>query len=155
MPVLSNPKWERFAQELAKGKSAFEAYQTAGYKPDTGAASRLSGKVSIRERVTEILDRGALRAEVTVQTILDELAEARNLALQNGQPAAAVAASMGRAKVRGLIIDRKETGRPGDFEAMSDNELDAFIAERADLIGESTSREGTERISSAVRKFVN
>jgi phage terminase small subunit len=34
MPVLSNPKHERFAQELAKGKTADEAYQLAGCKPN-------------------------------------------------------------------------------------------------------------------------
>jgi hypothetical protein len=28
--TLENPKWERFAQELAKGKTADEAYRSAG-----------------------------------------------------------------------------------------------------------------------------
>jgi hypothetical protein len=31
MDLLDNPKHERFAQELAKGKSATEAYKEAGY----------------------------------------------------------------------------------------------------------------------------
>jgi phage terminase small subunit len=31
VPVLSNPKHERFAQELAKGSSASAAYVVAGY----------------------------------------------------------------------------------------------------------------------------
>lgn len=33
MPALDNPRHERFAQELAKGKTADEAYQTAGLMP--------------------------------------------------------------------------------------------------------------------------
>jgi phage terminase small subunit len=33
MSALDNPKHERFAQELAKGKSQVEAYAEAGYKP--------------------------------------------------------------------------------------------------------------------------
>ena len=37
MPILSNPRWERFAQELANGVPAPKAYVTAGYK---GAVSR-------------------------------------------------------------------------------------------------------------------
>ena len=34
MAPLRNTKHERFAQELAEGKSTSEAYEAAGYKPD-------------------------------------------------------------------------------------------------------------------------
>ena len=47
--ALKNPKHERFAQELAKGKSATEAYRLAGYKPDDGHASRLAGNGRVLE----------------------------------------------------------------------------------------------------------
>ncbi len=57
MPVLSNPKHERFAQERAKGATADAAYQKAGYKPDRGAASRMSAKVSIQARIEELAKR--------------------------------------------------------------------------------------------------
>lgn len=73
MGVLQNPRHERFAQELAKGKSATEAYETAGYKGDRTAASRLSTNVNIQARVEEILQRGAARAEITVEKVLREL----------------------------------------------------------------------------------
>ena len=33
MPLLDNPKHEIFAQELAKGTTADEAYARAGYAP--------------------------------------------------------------------------------------------------------------------------
>ncbi|MDI4239580.1 hypothetical protein OZ411_43140 [Bradyrhizobium sp. Arg237L] len=39
MRVLTNTKQERFAQELAKGKIADEAYQLAGCKPNRGNAT--------------------------------------------------------------------------------------------------------------------
>lgn len=55
MPVLSNPRHERFAQELAKGKSAAEAYVIAGYEKNTGNASTLKSQESISNRVNELL----------------------------------------------------------------------------------------------------
>jgi phage terminase small subunit len=33
MPVLKNARHEKFAQALAKGKSATDAYNEAGFKP--------------------------------------------------------------------------------------------------------------------------
>lgn len=54
MPTLTNSRHERFAQELAKGKSASEAYTLAGFKPNTGNASTLKGTQSILKRVAEI-----------------------------------------------------------------------------------------------------
>jgi len=34
MPILEDPRHEAFARELTKGKSATEAYEIAGFKPD-------------------------------------------------------------------------------------------------------------------------
>jgi phage terminase small subunit len=46
-------------------------------------------------------------------TLLSELKEERQLALKRGQTSAAVAATMGKAKLLGLIIDRREVGEVG------------------------------------------
>ena len=114
MPALSNPKHERFAQELAKGKSQADAYQLAGYKPSEPNASRLTRDDKVAARVAEILERSAIRAEITIATILAELEEARELARKIEQPGPMVSASMGRAKVAGLLVDRTElTGKNG------------------------------------------
>ncbi|MBW3099243.1 hypothetical protein [Pseudohoeflea coraliihabitans] len=59
MPTLSNQRHEAFAQALAKGKSATDAYKMAGYKPDYGAASRLSGNVKVKARVAELISAAA------------------------------------------------------------------------------------------------
>jgi len=75
MPILENPKHERFAQELAKGKSQAEAYQTAGYKPSEPHASRLASNGKVTARVIELLQRASERAEVSVATVLAELAK--------------------------------------------------------------------------------
>jgi phage terminase small subunit len=110
MSALKNPKHERFAQELAKGKSQIEAYEAAGYRPNPSAASRLSDDVKVCERVAEITERGAIRAEITVASLLEELEEARMAALgaETPQSSAAVSASMSKAKLLGLVVDKAE-----------------------------------------------
>lgn len=52
-------------------------------------------------------------AKVDIGTILVELEQARALALANKQSSAAVAASMAKAKVAGLIVDKQENQLPG------------------------------------------
>lgn len=135
MPILANPRWELFAQELAKGKTGDESYVLAGYKQNKDNASRLKANESILARIKEIQARGALRAEVTVASVLNELEEARQLAMSIQQPAAATAAVMGKAKVKGLIVERKEVGAPGDFDRMSDDELRNWIARETSALG--------------------
>lgn len=72
MPVLNNPKHERFAQELAKGVTATEAYVLVGYKNNDGNASKLATKV--QDRVKEITGKAAEKAGVTIERVLNELA---------------------------------------------------------------------------------
>lgn len=73
MPALENPKHERFAQELFKGKTQLDAYATAGYRPDDGAAARLSGNVRVKARLAELQNKASDRAEISVAAVLREL----------------------------------------------------------------------------------
>ena len=57
MPVLIKPRWERFSQELAKGKTQVEAYEIAGYSPHDSNAAALAQEPEIQGRVAEIIDR--------------------------------------------------------------------------------------------------
>jgi len=75
MPVLDNARHERFAQALAEGKTADEAYTLAGYRANRGNATTLKANQSISDRVTEILQRGAERAEISEEMVLRELAK--------------------------------------------------------------------------------
>lgn len=121
MPALKNTKHERFAQELAKGQTADAAYAAAGYSPDRKNAARLTTNDGVRTRVAELQERAAIRAEVTVADIAAQLDEDRALAHKVGQPGAAVSASLGKAKVLGLIVDKTElTGKDGGPVEVSD-----------------------------------
>jgi phage I-like protein len=130
MPVLPNARHEKFAQALSKGMNATEAYATAGYKGDRTAASRLSTNVNVAQRVAELQGRAAKKAEVTLESLLNELEEARSLAMNEKQSSAAVSATMGKAKLTGLLIEKREhTGRNGgpiqtvDLTKLSGDEL--------------------------------
>lgn len=75
MPVLSNSRHERFAQAVAEGQSASQAYVSAGYAANEGNAGRLNRNEQVRSRVEEILAEGAERAGVTVERVVRELAK--------------------------------------------------------------------------------
>ena len=115
MPILKNARHETFAQGLAKGNSATDAYAEAGYKGDRTAASRLSTNVNIVDRVKELQSEGAERTLVSIESLTDELEEARRLAMADEKGAsAAVAAVMGKAKLHGLLVEKNEhTGKNG------------------------------------------
>ncbi|MER9936121.1 terminase small subunit [Mesorhizobium sp. M0088] len=129
--MLKNPRHERFAQGLAKGLSGKAAYVEAGYRSTGNAAevgaTKLVRNGKIAARVAELQARQVRRLDVTVESIVAELEEARAAALAHKQLAAAVAASLGKAKLLGLIVDRAEVEQvqrkplrePGEAKQMS------------------------------------
>ena len=140
MPILSNAKHERFAQELAKGKSADEAYETAGYSPHRQNASRLMANDDIKMRVAEILAKVAVKTEFTIERIAEMLIEDREGARSANQFAAAAGAAIALAKLHGLWVEKSE--RTVKFQDMSDDELDATIA---GLEGGTSAEAGSSR----------
>ena len=77
MPILNHPRRERYAQALAAGKSASEAYVEAGYKKDRRNASRLTANDDIRARVAELQSRAADGAVLNKQWVIEGLIEYR------------------------------------------------------------------------------
>lgn len=149
MPVLSNPRWERFAQELAKGKTSDEAYQLAGYAENRGNATRLKANESVASRVAEIQERASIRAEVTTESLIEEAAEIQTKALAQNQFGPAIAALTAKAKLAGKWVERSEQGKPGDFSRMSDDDLRAYIADEARAL--SAGHAGGEAPGSSAR----
>ena|SRR5690242_12575524 len=141
MPILRNPRHERFAQLLAGGKSARDGYELAGYRRSDSNGAWLAKKEHIRDRIAEInretLERerttaavAAERAAVTRQSLI-EMAEALyTQAKKAGQTAAAVAALKEMGVLSGIRIERSERGAPGEFdflEQMDEAQLLVFI----------------------------
>lgn len=135
MPALENPKHERFAQELAKGRPQAEAYATVGYRPSEAHASRLASNGKVAARVAEIQERAAVRAEITVASITERLMAIATKAEEKDEAAmlsVARASLMDAAKLNGLVVDRQMKadatleelldridGAPGGSEATS------------------------------------
>lgn len=114
--VLQNARHELFAQDWATGMSQEAAYKAAGYKPDRGAASRLSANVSIKGRVRELQSRAAADVVVSVASLTRELEHARLLALEKGQMSAAISAVLAKARIHGLLDPNPETILPSTDE---------------------------------------
>jgi hypothetical protein len=120
MPALKNPRHERFAQAVARAVDAAAAYQSAGYDAEGGAAeagaSRLLRNAAVAARIAELQATPAtavaatevMPTEVTTAQAVREFEEARLLALQKGQAAAAVSATMAKVKLAGLLAERPE-----------------------------------------------
>lgn len=60
----------------------------------------------------------AQKTEITVQSLLDDLAEDRRQAKALGQMSAAMQATQLAAKLTGHLVDRKEVGGAGDFAGL-------------------------------------
>jgi phage terminase small subunit len=116
--VLRNPRHERFAQELATGKTADAAYVLAGYKENRSNAARLNASQNIQKRVAEIQAVGAELAAITVETLIAEAEAARSKAMgEKGGANAAVAAITAKAKLAGLWRDKAAQTDPSGVNA--------------------------------------
>lgn len=154
MPVLRNPRHERFALGYHKTGNARRSYHAAGYKarmprdrtdsaPVDANASRLLKHAKVKARLAE-LGRGAMkRNEITVDSLLTDLETDRALAHCEGQGSAAVQATMAKARLLGLIVDRKETGKPGEFEGLqtADDVIKAVRTEFGDKVADALAQE--------------
>lgn len=139
MTILSNPRHERFAQELAKGKSQVEAYETAGFKNGQKNAHRLGSDEGILRRVAEIqseraeMDREATKQATEALAIDKQWVMARLIdnattaaSLEDFGPSNKALELLG--KELGMFIDRKSIDVKNDPRVLTDAELLAIAA---------------------------
>ncbi len=88
-----------------------EAYDAEKMKENTihVKACELFKCGNVAVRVIELQEEHRKRHNVTVDTLTKELDEARALAQEEAQPAAMTGATMGKAKLHGLITDKTKT----------------------------------------------
>lgn len=72
----------------------------------------------------------AARNRITVDTLIEELDEAKKLALTVQQPSAAITATMSKAKLTGLLVERSERGDPGAFQGLQSEAAVMEMVER-------------------------
>jgi hypothetical protein len=130
MPTLQNSRWEKFAQNVAKGMTLVDAHADAGYERNDGNAVTLSRRPEIAGRIKELKGAAAEAAVVTTAGLIAEAEEARLLAMEERNAAAAVAAIREKGVLSGKRIERAERGGPGEFdwlENLSADELREMI----------------------------
>lgn len=130
------PKQEQFARLYVETGNASEAYRQAyntdNMKPETvtNEAYKLLQDPDISAMVDDLKAEARQRHAVTVGDLLSELEQARAAALAAPTPqsSAAVSATMGKAKMLGLLVDKAEIkaeaeiqGKPHDFAPSSEN----------------------------------
>lgn len=110
-------KQARFKDEYLIDNNATQAAIRAGYSKKTAKSQgqRLLTNVDIKAAIKAGQKDIAKRNGLTIDDILDELEEARKIAKEEGKGAPMVAASMGKAKLLGLIVDKAETKTEGNI----------------------------------------
>jgi len=116
MAAKLTAKQEAFALKYVECGNASEAYRHAY---DVGKDTKPQGiwvdacntlaKPNVNLRVFNLQQAAQERTLVTVESLTKELDEARKMAQTEKQPAAMTGATMGKAKVNGLLVDKAET----------------------------------------------
>lgn len=118
---MLTPKQEAYAQAVASGMSQADAYRSAfnvrpATKPESiqVSASKLMKDPNIAQRVIELREPAAKRAQMTLEGHLSDLKMIRDRALEAEQYAAAITAETNRGKASGFYSERVElTGKGG------------------------------------------
>lgn len=134
-------KQEAFTRYFVETGNASEAYRrayqvSADTKPETihKRASELLANGEVTGRVAMLQGKAAKKAEITVDSLAQELEEARAIALSEKQSSAAVSATMGKAKLFGLGVEKRHLSgtlqviniTAKQLEALNDDELAAL-----------------------------
>jgi phage terminase small subunit len=109
------PKQEAFAQAIVTGINQSDAYRAA-YKVRPGtkaesinvAASKLMADAKVAQRVAELRATVAKKAQITLESHLDDLMRLRNMAAKEKQYSAAITAEIARGKAAGVHIEKSE-----------------------------------------------
>ena len=113
--IKLTPKQEAFCYGYIETGNASEAYRqaynTEKMKPESvnSKGYQLLQQVKITARLDELRAEHKKRHEITVDTLVAELEEARKLAFETDKASAAVQATMGKAKLLGLVVEKQET----------------------------------------------
>lgn len=123
------PKQQRFVQEYLKDHNGTQAAIRTGYSERTAKqqGSGLLTNAHVQAAVRAGQKKVARKNEVTVDSLMAELEQARKLALKEKQASAAVTATMGKGKLAGLLVEKhKHSGAIGtyDLKNLSDDDLD-------------------------------
>lgn len=149
MGILMNSRHEAFAHGLANGKSIDAAYREAGYRPNSGNASRLNGNERLIIRVAELKElvqkmrslsshSSVLTKEWVVEQLIGVVVDAKTQDKPDSAGANRALHLLGLQL--GMFVERKETGKPGDFDGLD-------VASKRERVLEIARQLGLDRIA--------
>lgn len=112
-------KQEDFVLKFCETGSATAAYRHAYTvknmtdKTIRESASKLLDDRNVSLAIEEIRNKNRQRHHYTVDDFMAEMEEARQIALEDRKPNVMVSASLGKAKVMGLLVDKQEITHNG------------------------------------------
>ena len=123
-------KQEKFCQlyvfhDLTKKECALRA----GYKNASVSASHLLNSAiyaHVQHRIADLTEAKQKKYDITYEKVARDLQMIRDAAVEDGSYSAAVQAEMGRAKLAGLMVDKKEI-KTGKIDQMDRGEVEARL----------------------------
>jgi phage terminase small subunit len=154
---LDNAKHEHFAQLVSNGESASQAYVLAGYSPQGAgqSANKLLKKPEVSSRLAylrgikeqthaearqAVIEKAALTKEWIITQLMENVAMAKQAEpvrdsegnetgeYKQNLPAANKALELLGVEL-GMFIKKAEVGKPGEFQDLTDDELERQIAD--------------------------
>ncbi len=103
-------KQRKFVEAYVQCGVASEAARKAGYSERVvhSNTGKIMNSPAVKKVLAQLRAEAMAKAEISLISLLEELEEARLLALENKSPAPAVSASMGKAKLLGLDKPKEE-----------------------------------------------
>ena len=135
-PAMLTPKMEKFCQAIVSGLSQADSYRAAynagAMKPATvqNKAHILMKNGEVRARVVALRAPVIAKVQYGLMEAMNEAQEAFAVSKARDNGAAMVAAVMLRARLNGLLVDRKEI-TVTEVQRLTDDELDRLIALKA------------------------
>lgn len=153
MAILSNSRHEAFAHGLARGKMVDVAYVEAGYSANRGNGSRLNRNAGVIERVIELtalvekmrertINAGMLTRAWVIEQLIGVVLNARSQEKPDFAGANKALHLLGLEL--GMFVERKETGKPGEFDGLT-------IAAKKERMMDIAKQLGLDRISASER----
>lgn len=139
-------KQEDFLRAYLKSRNPKDAYKQAfDVKSMSDQQCAVEGnkllqhpKITLRLRASA--EKVQERTGVTIESILAELEEARQMAKMKENAGHMAQATMGKAKVSGLVVDRTEVKKVDDFDNMPLDDLRDYVSREAEeLLGDADS----------------
>jgi phage terminase small subunit len=122
----------RFCELVVEGKPIAAAYREAGFKHDPSGGNQhklITGNHLVKREILKLQRQAMTKHQITVDTLIEQLEEARLNAKECKQPASEISATMAVAKLCGLVVDRREI-QEKSLDTMNTGEVMALLRER-------------------------